>query len=257
MGFESPLGDDGMLCLVVGDCALLAINLQERKVTGNEVKTALKPRQKEFEARTGNPPSRPELLQLKDEIKTDLMRTTNPVSSTVYVLIDRSTDRLYLSTTTKASLDNVTPFVRKNLNLTLTTDVSVSNLTRVLTNFVRNPENTPENFQLGDRAGLFDSVAESTVTIRGDDLTSSEIVALLSTDKQVESLQLRIVDKATFVLHQDWSLRSLKVDLTALDDETGSDDSMAADLQATLLIYGQVLREINATLQQEVDNLPE
>lgn len=248
IGCESPIEVEGTMALVVEEFALLSVVIQERKVTGNEVKTALKPRVKEFESRMGHSPSKPELTQLKEEVKHDLMRVTPPVAQSYAVIIDRANSTLYFSTRSKAKLDALSKYVSEKLSIKLVAAFHEADLMKQLTSMLAASESMDELFSLGDRAALLDPVNSSTVSIRDDDLMSDEIQALLAADKKVKALQLRIQDQATFVLHADWRIASLKIEDSVFQEVESDDESLVAQLQGSLLIYGRLLRRIFATL---------
>ncbi|HIX57778.1 MAG TPA: recombination-associated protein RdgC [Candidatus Anaerobiospirillum pullistercoris] len=123
-----------------------------------------------------------------------------------------------------------------------------------LTSFVATKE-LPESFELG-----FDAVLKSnddtgsTVRVSKDDLTSNEVVSHIKAGKVITDLQLSFNHCAQFVLSADLTVKRLALDDQFLEHNLPQPtDDKLADLQANVIIEGEVLTNLVAAISKAFD----
>ena len=190
---------------------LLCLRRQQKILPGPAVAEALDEKIAEIERAEARKVYRKERKQLKDEIMVSLLPRALTRSSRVYAYIDRANGWVLVNSASHARAEELLTQLRNDMgSLPVEPIASKSNPSLVMTDWLRNGNLAP-NFVLGQQCELRDSRESSNVVrVRGQELTSDEVLQHLEVGKQVTKLELQWHEAVDFVLGEDLIVRRLR-----------------------------------------------
>lgn len=190
---------------------LLCLRRQQKILPGPAVAEALEEKIAELERAEARKVYRKERKQLKDEIMVSLAPRALTRSSRVHAYIDRNNGWVLVNSGSHARAEELLTQLRNDMgSLPVEPIATNSNPTLLMTDWLRSG-NLPPNFVLGQQCELRDSRESSNVVrVRGQELTSDEVLQHLEVGKQVTKLELQWHEAVDFVLGEDLIVRRLR-----------------------------------------------
>lgn len=253
-GFLPPVQTDSEdvadLAVEVGGAWLLSIGTNKRALPGAAINKALNDKLREIEQKEGRRPGGRTRKRIKDEIITEMLPKAPIVPGRTWAVIDTTTSRLYVDTSSLGTAEDVASLIRRALGsfpaLHLNAEVSPRS---VLTGWAAG-EPLPDGLALGDCLELRDpSDKGSKITMSGVEILGDELELHLQHGRQVTRLQLVLDDHVSMVVGEDLVLRKVQLLDGALDtlEQTERED-LAAEYSARLALFSGEIRRVVTVL---------
>ncbi len=200
---------------LVYSCAgyyLICTQKEEKILPSGVIRQSLEERVQKIEKEEARKVYRRERTQLKDEIILDLLPRAFSKRNQTYALIAPQAGLILVDASSHKSAEDLLSQLRNSLGSlpVILTDVKQSPAA-VMSHWLEQQEPLPTSLQLLDESELKDNLVEGgVIRIKGQDLTSSEIVAHLEAGKRVAKLALEWDENLRFMLHEDLSVHRLK-----------------------------------------------
>lgn len=187
----------------------LKLGLYQRVLPPAVVKEQASKRIKKLEKERGEPVRKKERKEITDEVRAELLQKAFQRKSDIQILIDLGTGCVWVDQTSAKKAENALTLVRNVLS-SLPVKPVEGNLAPQLKAWIENSSPLPEGYDLGANSRLVDEADEkSHVTVRREDLTTEEILALLD-HRFVSELALEKQDVASFTLTEDYIIKGIK-----------------------------------------------
>jgi recombination associated protein RdgC len=253
-GFLPPVQTDSEdpadLLVEVGGAWLLSIGTNKRALPGPAVDKALNAKLRAIEQQDGRRPGGRTRKRIKDEIIMEMLPKAPIVPGRTWAVIDTTTSRLHVDTSSVATAEAVASLIRRALGsfpaLHLNAEVSPRS---VLTGWVAG-EPLPDGLSLGDALELRDPADKGAkVTMSGVEIYGDEVVRHLEHGRQATRVQVVLDDHVSVVLGEDLVLRKLQLLDGALDSlEQTEREDLAAEYGARLALFSGELRRLMGVL---------
>lgn len=245
-GFVRPYGQgDERLAVPVGDCYVLAVGINARKLPGAAIDKALAEKLDAIEKETGQRPGGRARKRIRSDIIESMLPNAPIVPSRTLAILDTARSRIYVDTASPSTAEAVVSEVRRALGsfpaLWLNAEVAPRS---VLTGWLAGEE-LGDGVSLGDRAELHEPTDNgSKVKLEGIDLLGDEVRHHLEAGRQAVRLELAFEDHVSLVIGEDLVLRRIALLDGAMNQlESEERDDIKAELDArTALFLGEIRR---------------
>lgn len=192
---------------------------------------------------------RRERNQLKDEVVLDLLPRAFPRQQETRAIIMPQAGLLVVEAAGHARAEKLLTQLRSSIgSLPIVLPDVKQSPSAVMSHWLEQQQPMPAGFQLLDEADLKDNLVEGgTVKVRGQDLTSSEVVAHLEAGKRVVKLGLEWDESLRFQLHEDLRITRIRQTDQFLEGREEADDEIArfeADLVLTAITFQRLHRDL-------------
>jgi recombination associated protein RdgC len=256
LGWYPPTGDEGAaLVHGVNGCLLMGVRRQERLLPSAVVAEALDERVSEIEGAEVRSVGRAERRRLREDVLTEMLPRAFLRSRRVPAYLDTVAGWLVVDAGSDKAAEEVVSLLREMLgSLPAVPPRPNRPVTQLFTQWVEGA-GLPEGFALGQDCELRDPEdKQSVVRCRGQDLAGEEIQTHLRAGKQVVKLALEWDDHLSLLLHDDLSIKRLRLADALIEDALGGDmEDPAARLDAEFALTALELRALLQRLQEVFD----
>ncbi|NVK42439.1 MAG: recombination-associated protein RdgC [Oceanospirillaceae bacterium] len=218
---------------LVYSCAgylLICAQKEEKILPAGVIRETLEEKVEEIEHQQARKVYRRERNQLKDEIILDLLPRAFSRRQQTWALIAPQAGWVLVDASSHKRAEELLSQLRTSIGSlpVVLPDVKQSP-SAVMSHWLEQQEPLPVALQLLDESELKDNLVEGgVIRIKGQDLTSSEIVAHLEAGKRVAKLALEWDENLRFLLHEDLSIHRLKqTDQFREQQQDVADDELA------------------------------
>ncbi len=200
---------------LVYSCAgyhLICVQKEDKILPSGVIRQSLEEKVEQIEQEQARKVYRRERTQLKDEIILDLLPRAFNKRQQTWALIAPQAGLMLVDASSHKSAEDLLSLLRNSLGSlpVVLPDVKQSP-SAVMSHWLEQQQPLPTSLQLLDESELKDNLVEGgVIRIKGQDLTSSEIVAHLEAGKRVTKLALEWDENLRFMLHEDLSVHRLK-----------------------------------------------
>lgn len=231
-GFTSPLGRQGeALVHSANGCHLICISTEDRIIPGAVVKEILEDRVEALQIEQDRKVKGKEKKELKEQIILELMPNSFTKTSRTYGYIDTQNDMLIVDAGSAKKAEDFASHIRKALGSLKARPMAVDTAPGfVMTGWVTEKIELPDEFQLGDSANLKEAGEEpGKINVKNIDLVSDEIQSHLSGGMVVTQIHLHFDNKLGFNINEELHIKSIKFGeiLNEQLDDIDNDDSLA------------------------------
>jgi recombination associated protein RdgC len=229
VGWVSAMPDSDMLSHAANGCVLLCLRRQQKILPAGAVAEALEERVREIEKAEARKIYRKERKQLKEEIAIDLLPRALTRSSRCYAYIDRRNGWLLVDSSSHARAEELLTQLRNDVGTLPVQPLQTnSDPVTIMTHWLQSNE-LPPNFALGQQCELRDRQESSNVVrVRGQELSSDEVLQHLTVGKQVAKIELLWHEAIECVLGEDLIVRRLRFTDALREQMDSQDDPRAA-----------------------------
>jgi len=241
LGWSSPMGKLSEMRVHAGSGAMMiCAKKEERILPASVIREFVNDKVEAIEEAEMRKIRKKERDTIKDEVILDLAPKAFTRSSQTWAIILPKQSLLIVDASSSKKADEFTTLLRKTLTDTPLKLPQVQPApSETLTLWLSNPDNTPNDLEIGDECELLEPGEEgSLVRCRRQDLASNEIMAHLEAGKNVVKLGVTWDEKLSFILSDDLSIKRLKYSDELVEDASGKDDTDAAtrfDAEFTLM----------------------
>lgn len=238
-GWVQPLGVDGQMYVHEIDRRMMVcLRREEKVVPASLVREMVDQKVSETEKATGYSVGRKERADIKDQLMQELLPRALIKASHTFAYIDAKDGWLVVNASSaKRSSELVSMLQKTIVNLNVTMPQTNLSPESAMTHWLLNEESLPEGFGIEDEVE-FRSAGNPVSIIRCKhvDLGSSEILAHISAGKRAYRMAMNWHEKLSFVLCDDMSIKRIRFDFEALDqDDTGGDEVAQFDADFSLM----------------------
>jgi len=188
---------------------LICLRTEDKMVPSSVVREMLSERLEEWEQKEGRKAYKKEKEQLKDEVFQSLLGRAFSKNGRIYGLIDPVDGWLFIDAASSKKAELFTTELRRALGSLRIQLPPVDKVSTILTSWVRQ-QKVPSEFKLLDHLVIEDLKTDGLIRAQNLDLFSEEIQSLLEPSREVIQLALSWCEQLSFVLKQDFSVKSLK-----------------------------------------------
>lgn len=213
-GFVPPLGEKATNLLHVSDDQYLFCARFEKKLLPSSViKDELLEKVEEFTNEKGRAPKGKEKSELKDAVMLHLLPLAFATHSEVYIWIDKTNGLVMVNTSSAKKAETVISLLRKALGSLPVTPLNVNESVSIsITKWLLN-NSVPSKFELGEKITMYSTRNEKkVVNAKSDNLMEDEIIQHLKQDKIVSKIALSFDGVMSFVIDEELSIKSIKLD---------------------------------------------
>jgi recombination associated protein RdgC len=257
-GWVSPiLEDEAPLAYELNDCIVLCLQIEEKILPAAVIKKAVDEKAKELAAARGRKVSSKEIRSLKEEVTHTLLPKAFTKISHIYAYIDKKSQQLIINTTSPKKALQLISFLKKSWTELTSEPLLDKKISHRLTRWLLHNEHS-SSFGIEKSCVLIDPQNEARLIRCQQQNLSEEGVQLLAKNGcEVKQMGLSWQDKVKFVLVDDFSIRSIKLDDVLLDEAKDMEpETKAQKFAADCAIMTGTLRELIAELFQEVTDVP-
>lgn len=247
MGFSSPFGRvSDMLVHSANGCFLMCISKEEKVIPGAVVKELLEERVEAIENEQSRKVRSKEKAELKEQILLELLPQAFTKTTKTYGYVDTNNMLLVVDAGSAKKAEDFASFVRKSIGSLKAQYLQVSTSPGfVMTSWLKESMDVPEDFQVGGEASLVDPSEDGgTINVKNIELVSEEIQNHLDNGMMVKQMGISFDNKVSFVLNDEVQIKKLKFgeDVNQEIDDAGAEDPMAR-MDATFTIVSGVIAE--------------
>ena len=243
-GWVSPQGEEGApLGHAANGFMLVCLRTEEKMVPTSVIREKLKERIEGLEAREGRKVYKKEKDRLKDEIFYELLSRAFSRNSRIFACIDARDGTLFVDAASSKKAEILTTELRRatgtlKIELPKVNDVSV-----LMTDWIHSKK-LPESFVALDSFVVEDKKTGGMIRGQKQEIFSDEIQSLLDGSRSVIQLALSWKNLVSFVLKDDFSIRSVKFlqDVKAQSSDVFT-ETAAQRFDADFTIMSETLRE--------------
>jgi len=238
-GWARPLGLEGQLLVHETDGRLMICLRREDKVLpASLVREMLDAKAFEIEQQAGRPVGRKERADLREQLMQELLPRALVKASHTYAYIDPKGGWLVVNAGSSKKSEELIMLLRKSLGtLNVVLPQTKASPEAAMSEWIMDDANLPEGFALEDECELR-SVGEVTSTVRCKyvDIASKEVRAHVLAGKRVHKMGMGWQGKASFVLHDDLSIRRIRYDSELVEQaDAGGDEQAQFDADFSLM----------------------
>lgn len=225
-GWVAPLEDGGLVYDAHG-AQLLMLKQEKRLLPASVVNEYLQDKIEHFEAQEGYKPSRAVKQQMKEDITITLLPKAFTKSSRIPILILPKQGWVFVLGAGNKTAEDTTSFLRACLGSLPTSLINTNDSTaNTMTRWLIDPVSIPANWQLGEEVELIDT-EKAVVKIRNQHLLGDELDVHTSSGKLVSKLAMIWRDQISILLHEDLSIKRIKLLQEDDGDHYDGDDKAA------------------------------
>lgn len=242
-GFVPPIGEHGAYLQHLEHSYWLCLGGEDRILPSAVVHREWQAKIAKLEEAKGHPLGKRARSQLKQDTLDDLMPRAFVKTSRLNALINRKHGFIAIDATSAKAAEALVSKLREALGSFPALPLQSSQAPRtILTNFLMK-QALPENWHLGEECELQDPAEKGAlVKCLRHDLASEEVLAHLTTGKQVSRLGLLFDANLSFVLGDDLILRKFKLLAGAVDSiENTNTESLEDELMARFALFSAEL----------------
>jgi recombination associated protein RdgC len=210
IGWVSPLDEeDGPLLRSINGCIMFCLQIQEKILPSIVVRQELENKVKQMEASQDRKVRQKEKLSLKDEITMTLLPRAFSKFTKVYGYIDTKNNWLVIGSSSSNKIEQFISLFRKSVTEEVKS-IEVEKLSPILTSWLKSQQ-YPSTLAV-EKTCLLQDVEQQNRTIRcrHQNLFAPSIQELIKDGCEVKQLALSWQDRIEFILHEDFSLQSIK-----------------------------------------------
>ncbi|MGX1201232.1 recombination-associated protein RdgC [Marinobacter sp. MBR-105] len=233
----------------------LRLCLSQRICPNSVINKELGKRVRKIEKDRGEPVRKKEKKELKEQVKAELIVKAYQKESFLQVIIDFDRHQVWVDQASNKKAEAPLSLLRKVLGSFPVTPLSADgSLAPFMKSWVLDEGTLPDNWALGTDAKLVDEAEEkASVTVKFEDLTDQDILALLA-HRSVVELALCNNDTVNFKLHEDGTIKSIKpLVKPEPTDSNNRADLFDAELYYTLAELRQIIGKIAPLLSADDD----
>jgi recombination associated protein RdgC len=251
-GWTSPLGKisnntNQMMVHASKDFVLFCAKEEQKLLPASVINDLLQEKIADIEAKEGHKPGKKQRDQLKEEIVIDLLPRAFSRFYQNFAYIDRVNQFLIVDAASSNKAEQLTEFLRKTLGSLPIVPIKPNKPIELILTSWLSEQNIPQQLITGQSCELKDPGEDGgTIRCSKHDLNSDEIKTHIDAGKLVTKLALTWQDKIEFILHDDLSIKRVRLTdtfLEQLDDET-DEDALArfdADFNLMALEFSQFI----------------
>lgn len=240
-GWVSPYGRDfNALFQRVGDRIQLTLGGEDKILPGPAIAKAVEDKLYTIEKMTGARPSGRARKRIRDEVTVDMIPRAPVKNYGLRGYIDLARGLVVVDTSSRKAADAFVSELRHALGsfpaLPLNAEVAPRT---VLTSWIANAGDMPDNMTLGDAAELHDSVSDGgVVKIAKHELQGDEIRQHLEAGKKCTRLGVYLSDRIGCVIGEDLVVRKFQLLDDALADLGEEAEDIAGEIDARFALLG-------------------
>lgn len=257
-GWISPIDNDdenSPLARCINGYTMLCLQIEEKILPASVVRHELAKKINKIEKAEDRKVRHSEKLTLKDELIVTLLPRAFSKFIKLYAYIDHKHRRIIFSAANAKRVEQFISFFNKTLSDNVCT-LSVNNISSLMTHWLKN-QDYPKSFSI-EKACVLQDPAQQTRVIRcqQQNLFSISVQSFLKEGCEVQQLAVNWQDRVTFILSQDFSLKSIKFQEEILfqaqemEPET-KEQQFDADFLIMSDIISLMLADLSSLLQPE------
>lgn len=226
---------------------------QERNLPATVVKREVAKRVKQIEQDQSRRVARHERLSLKEQVYEEMLPKAFIKEQRVDLFWSLEDDLIMVSAGSRKAAEESLDLLRETLGSLKVTPYATHQLpSRSMTTWMRDRSSLPSWLEIGDSAFIKDPSGQGQVAVRGEDLSSDDIVELVESGRHVSQLELLLEDVARITLTDDLALKKIRFDDALIDEIAEQDDgeSEASRADAEFLIESGALQKSVRSLTQ-------
>lgn len=238
-GFLPPMGEQGAYLQKLDNSLWLCLGGEDRILPSVVVHKEWQVKIAKLEEAKGHPLGKRARSQLKQETMDELMPRAFVKTSRLNAVINRQQGFIVIDATSAKAAEAFVSKLREALGSFPALPLQSAQAPRsILTNFLLK-QSLPENWYLGEECELQDPAEKGAVVkCLRHDLASEEVLAHLTTGKQVCRLALLFDANLSFVLGDDLIVRKFKLLEGAVDSmENTNTESLEDELMARFALF--------------------
>ncbi|MDF2940471.1 MAG: recombination-associated protein RdgC [Gammaproteobacteria bacterium] len=246
MGWVSPIGEEEGAPLVhaANGFMMLCLKVEEKIIPGSVVRQMVDEKAQEIEDKQGRKVRKKEKETIREDIYHNLLSRAFSKSSLHYAYIDPKGGWLILNAASSSKAEEFTGFLRKTLGSLKIQLPEVQEISILLTDWLKTNQ-YPAEFAIADSCVIRDTKESGVIRCQKQNLLSDEIQSLLDGGREVVQLALSWSDQVSFVLKEDFSVKSLKF-LELVQDQAKDvfTETAQAKFDADFTIMTETLRHL-------------
>jgi recombination associated protein RdgC len=249
MGWVPPTGEEGApLVHAANGFMMICLKVEEKIIPGSVVRQMVDEKVQEIEDKQGRKVRKKEKETLREDIYHNLLSRAFSKTSLQYAYIDPKDGWLVLNASSSSKAEEFSSFLRKNLGSLKIQLPEVQSISTLLTDWLIKNE-YPAEFAIADACVIQDTKEAGTIRCQKQNLLSGEIQSLLDGGREVVQLALSWADQVSFVLKEDFSIKSLKF-LEVVQDQAKDvfTETAQARFDADFTIMTETLRHLLSSL---------
>lgn len=262
MGWVPPMEEEGApLARGINGCVMICLQIEEKILPASVINQALKDKIKQIELNEARRVRAKEKLTFKDEVVITLLPRAFTKLTRFYAYIDTRHQWLVLNTTSPAKSELFLSMFKKTFGDGITTHELIKP-SLLMTSWLKNKD-YPTAFSIEKSCVLQDPDQQNRVIrCQQQDLFDESIQSLVKNGCAVIQMGLCWHDKLTFVMAEDFSLRSIRLaedDIAEIQDEMETkQQKFDADLIMMTESYAGLINELLPlfTKRKEAETAP-
>ncbi|KTC83518.1 recombination-associated protein RdgC [Legionella cincinnatiensis] len=242
-----PLIGDEMIQEIAGS-SLICLGKEERLLPRGVINKMLAEKVQLLETQQGRMVKRAEKAQMAEDIEFELLPKSFCVQKKLLAILDSSSKRLIINTSSPNQAAQLTSFLRKSVaGISIEPLSHTENLALRFAEWIHSPETLPQHFQLASDCLLFSLDDEKKrVHCKGYELPAEEILTLLSQGMATAEISLIWKERIQLTLTHDFTFKKLKSLDYLIDDfnEIKQIDEEYQQRDAALALLSGELREL-------------
>lgn len=228
-----PSTTDGPLVHEVAGCFLFCARREDKIVPSSALADILEEKITRLEAMEDRPIRAKEKQRLKEDALAELLPRALPKSKQIFGYLSQSEDLLVVDTASSTEAEMFLNCLRETLgSLKVVPPQVKAKPVDTFTHWLRSRK-LPEDFAFGDQCDLFDPEDNSAVSLRRQDLETSEVRVHLDAGKTCTKISLVWHGDLKVQIDKDLVLRQMKV--LSSDDAADEDEDPIAQLDAAFV----------------------
>ena len=245
-GWAPPIdGEDAPLVHAANGYLLFCLQLEEKILPAAVVRQAVEEKIKKIMATQDRRVSAKEKRNLTEEMTFSLLPKAFTKLSRIYAYIDTNKHRLIIDTVMSAKLERFFEMFKRSLGHINYRMLETKKIAPLLTNWLVH-ENYPAALSIDKSCVLKDPAQENRVIrCQQQDLSAAPIQALLQDNCQVHQLALQWEERLSFILSEDFSMKSIRYHDEILDLAKDSySESPEQQFDADFVIMTETLTQL-------------
>jgi len=241
MGWVPPIEGLDTLTLPVSDTIFFTARKQTKILPTSVIKDFVHDRIEAIKTNQLRNVGKREKKEITDDVIVELLPRALPRNVNTTAYIDIKNHWLVVNTPSRNTAEEIVSLLRLDLKDFPAIPPSSDEIPLFLTQWLATRD-LPAGFTMGFDCKLIDEDNES-VTCRQLDLLSKEVNSLVSNGRAVEYLALNWKDKLSFVLDDEFGIRSVKF-LDAADSDSKNDGDVQSDLFVMVATFAQFIPQL-------------
>jgi recombination associated protein RdgC len=223
---------------------MICLKVEEKIIPGSVVRQMVAEKVQEIEDKQGRKVRKKEKETLREDIYHNLLSRAFSKTSLHYAYIDPKDGWLILNASSSSKAEEFTEFLRKTLGSLKIQLPEVQSVSTLLTDWLKTNK-YPAEFAIADNCVIQDTKESGVIRCQKQNLLSDEIQSLLDGGREVVQLALSWSDQVSFVLKEDFSIKSLKF-LEGVQDQAKDifTETAQARFDADFTIMTETLRHL-------------